>query len=850
MEHHTPMMQQYLQIKSRYQGAFLFYRMGDFYELFYDDAQRASELLDITLTQRGKSAGAPIPMAGVPVHSVDQYLARLVRGGHHVAVCEQTGDPSTSKGPVERQVVRVITPGTLTEDSLLDARRSNLVAAAVFVDGGCGLAVLEIASGLFSARELADDALLEDDLERLQPAEILCRDEDIGRIPDRFQQRTRGIPDWHFDFDRAGAVLCEQFGTLDLEAFGCADHPVAVRAAGAVVQYARDTQLTGLPHIQHLAIESDQAFMRIDGASRRNLEIETNLAGSDSGTLISLLDRCTNPMGGRLLRHWLHGPLVDHDQIRLRLGAVSTLSQDARHEAVSQACKSIGDIERITARIALKTARPRDLVSLRAGLLAARDLKDSLQDSVDPCLAECVAHLGPFTEWSELLQNAVADEPASLVRDGGVIREGFDQELDELRGMSRDNTEFLLNLEAREKERTGIPNLKVHYNRVHGFFIDVTRSHSERVPDDYIRRQTLKNSERYITAELKAHEDRILGAKERALARERELYDKLLSELQPAVGPLQECASAVARLSVLSNFAERAEILDWRPPLLDRTPGISIEGGRHPVVEQSLGSGFVANDIAFDDLQRMFVVTGPNMGGKSTYMRQTALICLLAHTGSYVPARSARIGPINRIFTRIGASDDLTGGRSTFMVEMTEMASILRNADCNSLVLVDEIGRGTSTYDGLALAWACATALASSVRAYTLFSTHYFEITALADLVPGVGNVHLDAAEHGGDIVFLYSVKPGPASQSYGLQVAKLAGVPGYVIDMARDRLEELEKEYADGHPRSPGQLSIFEDTGIAIGRVIDELGRLEPDELTPRQALETIYRLKKLADS
>ena len=849
MERHTPMMQQYLQIKSRYQGAFLFYRMGDFYELFYEDAERASRLLDITLTQRGKSAGAPIPMAGVPVHSVDQYLARLVRGGHHVAVCEQIGDPAASKGPVERQVVRVVTPGTLTDDSLLEARRNNLVAAVAFSDEGCGLAVLEVASGLFSARELTERARLEEELERLQPAEILCSETATDGIPEPYRELTRDIPDWHFDPDRTAAVLCEQFGTRDLTAFGAAEHPLAVRAAGAAVQYARDTQLTGLPHIQHLRFESDRTYMRIDGASRRNLEIEINLSGTTDGTLISLLDRCTNPMGGRLLRRWLHGPLTDRDRIRARLAAVATLSQDRLYETVSDICRQIGDIERITARIALQTARPRDLAGLRSGLAACGELREALRGAQDPCLDDCVSGLGPFTELEQLLEAAIEEEPATLVRDGGVIRPGYDADLDQLRDMSRDNTAFLLDLEKREKERTGIPNLKVHYNRVHGFYIDVTKSHSDRVPEDYIRRQTLKNSERYITAELKSHEDRILGARERALSRERELYDELLSGLLPSVGPLQQCASGVASISVLSNFAERAATLGWHSPVLDGTPGILIEAGRHPVVEQSLGSGFVANDITFDDRHRMFVVTGPNMGGKSTYMRQTALICLLAHTGSYVPARAAKIGPINRIFTRIGASDDLSGGRSTFMVEMTEMAAILRNADSGSLVLVDEIGRGTSTYDGLALAWACATALASSVRAFTLFSTHYFEITALADQIPGVGNVHLDAAEHGHDIVFLYSVKPGPASQSYGLQVAKLAGVPGYVIELARERLQELETEFADVRFPAEGQLSIFGGGEAAGSRAVDELKRLEPDELTPREALEWLYRLRKLAN-
>lgn len=847
MDQHTPMMQQYLRIKSRYKEAFLFYRMGEFYELFYDDAKNAAAILGITLTQRGKSAGAPIPMAGVPVHSADQYLAKLVKNGHYVAVCEQIGDPAKSKGPVERKVVRVVTPGTLTEDSLLEARRNNLLTAITHQNGVYGLAILEMASGHFYAKQLDDETHVEDELERLQPAEILLAEADSDHVPTRFQRLVRTIPDWHFSIDRAHTALCDQFGTHDLGAFGCTDYPVAMMSAGAVIQYAKDTQLKGLPHIQQLEIESDHTFMRIDGASRRNLEIETNLSGSEGGTLVSLLDRCSNPMGGRLLRRWLHSPLLHRDQVRSRLQAVQAISAQGQHDGVSDMCKQCGDMERIITRIAMQTARPRDLIQLRQGLLACVQLQAILVAMDSSLLDDCKRALGPYPQWSKLLHDAIADEPAPFVRDGGVVREGYDAELDELRSMSKDNTEFLLNLEAREREQTGIPNLRVHYNRVQGFFIDVTRSHSGRVPEHYIRRQTLKNSERYITPELKEHEDRILGAKERSLNRERELYDNLLIDLLPAVGPLQECAAAVAQISVLSNFAERALTLDWHPPTLVSEPGIQIESGRHPVVEHSRGQNFVANDVEFTDDDRMLVITGPNMGGKSTYMRQTALICLLAHTGCYVPALGARLGPINRIFTRIGASDDLTGGRSTFMVEMTEIAHILRNADENSLVLVDEIGRGTSTYDGLALAWACANALAKSVKAFTLFSTHYFEITALAELLPGVHNVHLDAAEHGSDIVFLYSVKPGPASQSYGLQVAKLAGVPAYVIDDARSRLTDLETSYAHAHPVSPSQLSIFESPDSTADVVVDAIKNTDPDELTPKQALATLYKLREL---
>lgn len=849
MTQHTPMMQQYLKIKAEHPDMFLFYRMGDFYELFYDDAQRAADILDIALTQRGKSAGAPIPMAGVPVHAVDQYLSKMVKNGHNVAVCEQVGNPAAAKGPVERKVMRVVTPGTLTDDALLEARQDNLLLAVYERRGQLGLAAIEVTSGQFMAKELDTITQLTDEFERLHPAEILTTEEFAEHIPESHRDRVHEIPAWHFDPDRAQEILCQQFGTRDLKAFGCVDYPLATSACGAIVQYAKDTLLKDLPHIERLRIETDREFMHIDAASRRHLEIEVNLAGNQADTLVSLLDKCTNPMGARLLRRWLHNPLLDHNEIRARLDAVAAIISAGQSEQLAALCRNMGDIERILSRVALQSARPRDLVQLRQGLLATDQLSQVVGLMDAPLLLECRAKLGPYPVWTELLSKALADEPSSLLRDGGVMRPGYDAELDELRNMSRDNTAFLLKLETQEREDTGIPNLKVQYNRVHGFYIEITKTHASKVPQHYIRRQTLKNAERYITTELKTYEDKILSARERALNRERELYEALLLELLPAVSPLKECAHAIARLSVLSNFAERAQTLGWHPPQLMAQPGISIRKGRHPIVEYSQRRDFIANDIDFSDVDRMFIVTGPNMGGKSTYMRQVALICLLAHTGSYVPAEQVEVGPINRIFTRIGASDDLSGGRSTFMVEMTEMAHILRNADRNSLVLVDEIGRGTSTYDGLALAWACATALAKSVNAFTLFSTHYFEITALAESLPGVKNLHLDAVEHGGDIVFLYSVKPGPANQSYGLQVAKLAGVPKDVIEDARSKLIELEIQYADNPAALTGQLSIFNQPDPGAHPAVDLLRCIDPEDMTPRQALTTLFQLKELLD-
>jgi len=841
---HTPMMQQYLRIKVEHPDTLLFYRMGDFYELFYDDAAIAADLLDITLTRRGSSAGEPIPMAGVPVHSVDQYLARLVRLGKAVAICEQIGEPGKSKGPVDRKVVRVVTPGTLTDEALLDAQRDNSVAAVYQDAGGIGLATLELSSGRYTAMECDGFVTLLDELARLDPAELLVAEDDASDYGEH-SAGLRRLPAWHFDIDSCTNRLTQHFGIRDLEGLGCAAMTHAVRAAGCLLHYARETQQAALPHIRHLSIEQHGAFLVLDGTSRRNLEIDTNLRGGREHTLLALLDRCTTPMGQRLLRRWLHAPLRDHDRIRLRQQAVQSLLENTMHQDLATALQPVGDVERILARIALGSARPRDLLRLRDSLAALPAVRRQLEHCDSPLLTELALATGEFPQLVEQLNTALADEVPVQLRDGGVIRDGYDPELDQLRRMGENAGDFLVEMEARERVRTGIATLKVQYNRVHGYYIEVGKSRTDAVPADYTRRQTLKNVERYITPELKKFENEILGARDKALARERELYEKLVAGLQAQLSPLQTSAAALAQVDVIGNLAERALQLELTMPELRSEAGIDIGDGRHLVVERELGRAFIPNDTRLGDPDRMLLITGPNMGGKSTYMRQTAIIVLLAHTGSYVPASHAAIGPVDRIFTRIGASDDLAGGRSTFMVEMAETANILRNATEHSLALLDEIGRGTSTFDGLSLAWACADYLAREVRCYTLFSTHYFELTALEELAPGVSNVHMEAVEHAGQVVFLYKVGPGPASQSYGLQVAGLAGVPEPVLAAARLKLRELESHYGENGGAAP-QRSMF-DEATPPHPALERIASTEPDRLTPRAALELFYELREM---
>jgi len=850
---HTPMMAQYLKIKREHPDVLLFYRMGDFYELFYDDARRAAALLDITLTQRGQSAGKPIPMAGVPYHSAEGYLARLVAAGESVAICEQIGDPAAAKGPVERRVVRIVTPGTLYDEALLDARRDNLLVAVHGAGERIGLAWLELSSGRFGVLEVEGEGEMLAELQRLDPAELLVA-ESLS-LPPALEGR-RGLrrqSDWLFDLESATRLLCDQFGVADLRGFGCAHLEAAITAAGVLVEYARDTQRSRLPHVTAIGVESRDDAVVIDAASRRNLEIDVNLGGGGDNTLASVLDTSATAMGSRLLKRWLNRPLRDRQRVEARQAAVALLMAHDGFAALRDDLKAIGDVERILARVALYSARPRDLARLRDALAALPALEQALADYPEgSALDELRRHVHPYPELADTLTRALVENPPVVIRDGGVIAEGFDAELDEHRGLAEHAGDYLVQLETRERERTGLPGLKVGYNRVHGYYIEIPRAQAKEAPADYIRRQTLKNAERFIIPELKAFEDKALSAKSRALAREKLLYDGLLDTLNAELDALQASARALAALDVLCAFAERAQALDFTRPRLADAPGIAIRGGRHPVVEHVSDAPFVPNDLVMGDERRMLVITGPNMGGKSTYMRQAALIVLLAHTGAFVPADEAEIGPVDRIFTRIGSSDDLAGGRSTFMVEMTETASILHNATDQSLVLMDEIGRGTSTFDGLSLAWASAEHL-TRTRAFTLFATHYFEMTALAEQAEGVANVHLTAAEHKDGIVFMHRVEEGPASQSYGLQVAQLAGVPQGVIARAREKLAQLEQQEVDqGSRAAPGaegggsaplQSDLF---ASAPHPLLEELGGLALDDLTPRQALELLYRWRE----
>jgi DNA mismatch repair protein MutS len=840
-EAHTPMMQQYLRLKAQHPDILLFYRMGDFYELFYDDAERASRLLDITLTTRGASAGQPIKMAGVPWHSAEQYLAKLVKLGESVAICEQVGDVATAKGPVEREVTRIVTPGTLTDSALLDEKSDNVLLALAADRATVGLAWLSLASGELRLGEVAPQQLA-GELRRIAPAEVLAAEgfELQGYVVTRLQA-------WNFDLESGRRRLLEQLGAASLAGYGCEDLTLAVAACGALLEYARKTQGQALAHVTGVRAERSGEYLRLDAATRRNLELTETLRGEPAPTLFSLLDQCATGMGSRLLRHWLHQPLRDRAPLAARHEAVETLADGAA--AVHAALRRFADVERITARVALKSARPRDLSALRDSLARLGELRDALPDRGAPLLAVLAAELATPRDCLALLAAAVQPEPAALLRDGGVIAEGYDAELDGLRRLQTNAGDFLLELEARERARSGIPNLKVAYNHVHGYYIEVTNAHAEKIPADYRRRQTLKNAERYITPELKSFEDKALSARDRALALEKSLYDGLLEKLGPHVPVLQRIARALAQCDVLACFASTAAARGYCRPVFVEETLLEIEAGRHPVVEAQL-ERFIANDARLSPARRLLLITGPNMGGKSTYMRQVALIALMAHVGSFVPARAARIGPIDQIFTRIGAADDLAGGRSTFMVEMTESANILHNATERSLVLMDEVGRGTSTFDGLALAWAIARHLVEKSRALTLFATHYFELTRLALDYREVANVHLDAVEHKDTIVFLHALEEGPASQSYGLQVAALAGVPKPVIARARRILQTLEEQSLarDGQ----GDLFLGKETSPpepepAADPVRDALGQVNPDELSPREALELLYRLKRL---
>jgi len=850
LSNHTPMMRQYLQLKAEHPDELFFYRMGDFYELFYDDARKAAELLDITLTARGQSAGQPVPMAGVPYHSAENYIARLVRGGHSIAICEQTGDPEASKGPVERRVVRIVTPGTLSDEALLEERRDNLLIAIHCHRTAFGIASLELSSGHFAVQEMEGEEALTAELQRLRPAEILISEDfPYTQLLEGYTGIRRQGPS-HFEMDSAHRLLTRQLQVQDLRGFGCEDLTLAIQAAGCLLQYARDTQRNQLPHIRRLSRERREESVLMDAASRRNLEIDTNLNGGQQHTLAWVMDRTATAMGGRLLRRWLHRPLRDISTVSQRRDAVSALLDGHHHEPIHDILKGIGDIERILSRVGLHSARPRDLARLRDALNRLPELQEAMAPTPSEHVAGLAERIGQYPQLAAVLEKAIVDNPPVVIRDGGVIRRGYDETLDELTSLSENAGAYLVQVEERERERTGISTLKVGYNRVHGYYIEISRSQSDQAPTDYIRRQTLKNAERFITPELKEFEDKALSAKSRALAREKGLYDELVEQIASDIGPLQDTAAALCELDVLGNFAERAQTLRFNPPNFSETPGLEIQQGRHPVVEFLQDDPFVPNDLHLDDERRMLIITGPNMGGKSTYMRQAALIALLAYTGSHVPAESAVLGPVDRIFTRMGASDDIASGRSTFMVEMTETANILHNATPESLVLMDEVGRGTSTFDGLSLAWAAAERLARKVKSYTLFATHYFELTALPEHVGHACNVHLTATEHDDRIVFLHSVHEGPASQSYGLQVARLAGVPPEVIDNAQAKLRELE-EADPAQPASsatPAPTTLQADMFASLEPSPEESALLElnPDDMTPRQALNRLYELRE----
>ena len=855
---HTPMMQQYLRIKAEHPNELVFYRMGDFYELFFDDARKASRLLDITLTQRGKTAGEPIAMAGIPFHAAENYIGRLIRQGESVVICEQVGEPGAQKGPMERQVVRVVTPGTVSDEAFLDERRDTLLAAVCQLRGVWGLATLDMAGGRFRVQEQPTAELLVAELARLSPAELLYPEDAAWRelLADCRGLRPR-MP-WHFEPESAQRLLCQQFDVHDLQGFGCDRLPAAVTAAGALLGYARETQRSALPHLRGLSVENTRDTLQMDPATRRNLELTQNLQGEHSATLAAVVDQTRSPMGSRLLRRWLHQPIRDREVLRARQQAVGELLAERAWDGLGDALGSMGDGERILARIALRTARPRDLARLRDLLALLPALSGWLLPRQALRLQALATRIRPFPSLADTLQRALVEAPPVVLRDGGVLAAGYDAELDELRGISANAGDYLVALETQERERTGIAGLKIGYNRVSGYYFELSRSQAENAPAHFIRRQTLKNAERFITPELKAFEDKALSAAARALAREKQLYELLLDTILDDLQPLQALCEALAELDVLCCLAERSDALGWVCPELSEQPGLDIRDGRHPVVERMISQPFTANDLVLDEQTRMLVITGPNMGGKSTFMRQAALIVLLAHIGSHVPASQARIGPVDRIFTRIGSSDDLASGRSTFMVEMTEAANILHNATRESLVIMDEIGRGTSTFDGLSLAWAAAEHLARERQSMTLFATHYFELTALPDQLDGVANAHLAAVEHDGHVVFLHSVKPGPASQSYGIQVARLAGIPAPVIRIAQDKLHQLETQSVSQTPvtaaaprgrRNTAAVSPQPDL-FATRQPSDvelALRDVDPDNLTPRQAQELVYRLKQL---
>ncbi|MFQ0999708.1 DNA mismatch repair protein MutS [Gilliamella sp. BG6] len=845
LANHTPMMQQYLKLKAENPDILLFYRMGDFYEMFYDDAKRASQLLDISLTKRGSSNGEPIPMAGVPYHAVESYLAKLIALGESVAICEQIGDPATSKGPVERKIVRIVTPGTVSDELLLEDRKDNLLASIWQYKNYYGYATLDISSGRFYIFECDNFEEMQAELQRTSPVELLYPEEFQSMPLIENNSGLRRRPQWDFDLETAKQQLNLQFGTNDLIGFGVEECNYALCAAGCLLQYVKDTQRTALPHIRSIIKQSAYDFVVLDAATRRNLEITENLSGGTQNTVAEILDKTQTPMGSRMLKRWLHSPIRNLTILQNRQQAIGELQNYI--DEVNPLLKQIGDLERILARLALHTARPRDFARLRDAYNLLPQLQTLLSGLTSPALISLCKKINQFDHIAEILNQAIVETPPVIIRDGGVIATGYNAELDELRSLADGATNYLEQLEIRERETLGIDTLKVGFNAVHGYYIQISRGQSHLAPIHYTRRQTLKNVERYIIPELKEYEDKVLTSKGRALALEKQLYEQLFDLLMPDLATMQISAEAIAELDVLTNLAERALTLNYQKPTLSTDSGIEIKDGRHVVIEQVLQTPFIANSLSLLPSRRMLIITGPNMGGKSTYMRQTALIVLLSYIGSFVPASKAVIGPVDRIFTRIGASDDLASGRSTFMVEMTETANIMHNATQQSLVLMDEIGRGTSTYDGLSLAWACAENLANEIKSMTLFATHYFELTQLPEHMQGVYNIHFDAIEHDNTVAFIHEVSEGAASKSFGIAVAGLAGVPKAVLKRAKQKLKELEiisKQTANSGV-AQSQLSFINEPEPS--EVEEALKQIDPDALTPKQALEILYQLKKL---
>lgn len=843
----TPMMKQYLRIKADHPDRLLLYRMGDFYELFFDDATHAAQLLDLTLTHRGQANGKPIPMAGVPYHAVENYLARLLKQGESVAICEQIGDPALSKGPVERQVTRIVTPGTVTDEALLDAKTDTLLLALHETKKSLGLAWVDLSGGRFHLLELNDRAELHAALARLNPAEILIQETSAEHLKNvAYPLHVR--PAWEFEIEQAKTMLRAQFKTTDLHAFGESDYLTAFSAAGGLLAYLNITQQQSLPHLTTLTLEKNHEHVQLDAATQAHLALFKNQRGTEEHTVFNLLDHTATPMGSRLLKRWLGRPRRDHDALRARQAGLAESLEKKQIDACFQALKKTRDVERIVSRIALKSVRPRDLVHLRETLATLPELHDILKIYTSPVLCALTEGLTPQPELLNLLINTLIENPPVLIRDGGVIAPGFDALLDEYRELSENSTDALKALEEEEKKRSGISTLKFGFNRVHGYYIELSRAQANQtLPEHYQRKQTLKNTERYITAELKTFEEHVLSAESKALARERALYEQLIETLQTHITRLAHTAEALAELDVLNTLAERAQSLNWQAPSFTDEPGIHIEAGRHPVLEALKPNTFIANDLALTPSTNTLLITGPNMGGKSTYMRQTALILLLAHIGSYVPASAARFGPIDKLFTRIGANDDLASGRSTFMVEMTETAYILRHATSKSFVLIDEIGRGTSTFDGVALAYACCAYLTEKTNAYTLFSTHYFELTALEDTYTSIKNVHVDATFNQGRIVFLYRIKPGAATESYGLDVAALAGLPLAVLTHARAHVTHLEPN--NNNPRPSALPNVKPTPKPKPSQTLTDLLALDLDALNAREALLLMYRLQAQAE-